>query len=323
MKLVVTGSLGNISKPLTTELVQNAHSVTVISSSAERKKDIETLGAKAAIGTMEDVEFLTSTFTGADAVYVMTPPAPFFDSHFDPESYYKRLGSNYAKAILQSGVKRIVNLSSIGAHLHKGSGLILHSAHKVENILKSLPDDVAISFMRPAGFYYNLLNNVQTIKSTSKGFLGIFMALRFYGLSGLLGGKRGVIVSNYGGKDIVPWVSPKDIASVIAGEMEKPFTGRTFRYIASEELSCDEVAKTLGEAIGKPYLKWGIISDKQLLSIVTGLGMNPIIAKGLVEMTASQHTGKLFENYYLNRPVLGKSKLTEFANEFAVAFKQQ
>jgi nucleoside-diphosphate-sugar epimerase len=32
MKIVVTGSLGNISKPLTKELVQKKHSVTVISS---------------------------------------------------------------------------------------------------------------------------------------------------------------------------------------------------------------------------------------------------------------------------------------------------
>jgi uncharacterized protein YbjT (DUF2867 family) len=52
-------------------LVQKGHLVTVISSKAERKKEIETLGAKAAIGTLEDVNFLSSTFKGADAVYVM------------------------------------------------------------------------------------------------------------------------------------------------------------------------------------------------------------------------------------------------------------
>jgi len=38
MKIVVTGSLGNISNPLTQELVQKGHSVTVISSNAERQK---------------------------------------------------------------------------------------------------------------------------------------------------------------------------------------------------------------------------------------------------------------------------------------------
>src|SRR6185312_1030183 len=54
MNIVLTGSLGHISKPLTQILVQKGHSVTVISSKAERQKDIEALGAKVAIGTMED-----------------------------------------------------------------------------------------------------------------------------------------------------------------------------------------------------------------------------------------------------------------------------
>lgn len=38
MKIVVTGSLGNISKPLTEELVRKCHSVTVVSSKAYKQK---------------------------------------------------------------------------------------------------------------------------------------------------------------------------------------------------------------------------------------------------------------------------------------------
>jgi nucleoside-diphosphate-sugar epimerase len=45
MKVVVTGSLGNISKPLATELLEKSHMVTVISSDREKQKDMETLGA--------------------------------------------------------------------------------------------------------------------------------------------------------------------------------------------------------------------------------------------------------------------------------------
>ena len=54
MNIIVTGSLGNISKPLTKELVQQGHSVTGISCKPEKQKNIEALGAKAAIGTVED-----------------------------------------------------------------------------------------------------------------------------------------------------------------------------------------------------------------------------------------------------------------------------
>ena len=50
MKIIVTGSLGYISTPLTKELIKKGHSVTVISSKAEKQAAIEALGAKAVIG---------------------------------------------------------------------------------------------------------------------------------------------------------------------------------------------------------------------------------------------------------------------------------
>jgi len=40
-----------------------------------------------------------------------------------------------------------------------------------------------------------------------KGFFGLIMTLKYYGLTGLLQGKKGLI-SNYGGDDRMPWVSP-------------------------------------------------------------------------------------------------------------------
>ena len=74
MKLVVTGSLGNISKPLTQILVEKGHDVTVISKDAEKVGQIEVVGAKAAIGSVSDTAFLTSAFEGANAIYTMVPP---------------------------------------------------------------------------------------------------------------------------------------------------------------------------------------------------------------------------------------------------------
>jgi uncharacterized protein YbjT (DUF2867 family) len=296
MKVIVTGSLGNISKPLTKELVEKGHTVTVISSNKEKQPDIEALGATAAIGSLEDVDFLVSTFTGADAVYTMVPPNNYFDLNLDLVAYYRRLGNNYAQAIGQSGVKRVVNLSSIGAHLEKGSGILL-GAHDVEQILNELSSDVAITHLRPTSFYYNLLGYVEMIKAA------------------------GSIAANYGADDKIPWVSPIDIAAVIAEEIATPLMGRKVRYVASEELTGNETARILGAAIGKPDLKWMIISNTQMLGGLESAGMNPQIAAGLVEMYASLHSGLLAEDYYRNQPkVMGKVKLADFAKEFAAAF---
>jgi uncharacterized protein YbjT (DUF2867 family) len=207
------------------------------------------------------------------------------------------IGNNYKQAIQQSGVKRVVHLSSIGAHTNKGNG-ILAFHYNVENILKQLPHDVSIKFMRPVGFYYNMLAFIPTIKT------------------------QNAIISNYGGDDKEPWVSPVDIAAVIAEEIEKPFDGRTIRYIASDEVSPNEIAKILGKAIGKPDLKWLAIPDEQLLNGMIAAGMNASVAKGLVEMNASRRGGVLYEDYYRNKPTLGKIKMIEFAKEFAGAFNQ-
>ena len=296
MKVIITGSLGHIGKPLTKKLVQMGHQVTVISSKTERQKEIEELGAKAAIGLMEDVPFLTSALKGADIIYLMEPPINFFDHNADIERDWTNIAKSYVKAIQQSGITKIIHLSSIGAHTNKGVGML--SAHYyVENILNQLPNNVAIKFMRPVGFYYNMFAFLSTIKT------------------------QNLIVQNYGGDKKEPWVSPLDIASAIAEEVELPFDGREIRYVISDEISPNEVANILGEAIGKPELKWVVISDEQFLNGLLAAGFNAQAAKGLVDMNVGRRNN-LYDHYNQHKPPLGKVKLSDFAKEFAEVFNQ-
>jgi len=299
MKIVLTGSLGHISKPLATELIAKGHSVTIISSKAERQKEIETMGAKAAIGSIVDTNFLSETFKDADIVYLMEPPFNFFDHNSDPEKFWLDIAKSYAQAVQQSGVTKVIHLSSVGAHTDQGVGMLaIH--HSIENILKELPNTVSIKTMRPVGFYYNMLAFIPSIKNA------------------------GAIIQNYGGDELIEaWVSPLDIAATIAEEMELPFDGRKVRYIASDEVSPNETAKILGEAIGKPDLKWIVISDEQFQSNLINIGFNLQIAKGLTEMNAARRNGKLYEDYYRNRPALGKVKLKDFVKDFAAVYHQQ
>lgn len=299
MKIVVTGSLGNISKPLVIELLQKGHEVTVISSKTERKKSIEDLGAKAAIGSMSDVDFLSTVFKGADVAYLMEalPEGSFFDHSLDVVASVTHIGRCYKEAIELSGIKNIIHLSSIGGHAETGVGM-LKMHYNVESILKQLPSDVSIKFMRPVGFYYNMFAFMHSIKS------------------------QHAIIQNYGGDEKEPWVSPLDIARVIAEETETPFDGRTIRYIASDELSPNEVAKILGAAVGRPDLSWLAISDEQFVNGMVAAGMNPHTAKGIADMNAGRRTGVMYEDYYKNRPILGRVKLTDFAKDFVSLFNK-
>jgi uncharacterized protein YbjT (DUF2867 family) len=297
MKIIVTGSLGRISKPLTEELIGKGHSVTVVSSNPEKKTEIEALGATAAIGSLENVEFLKDVFAGADAVYCMVPPNNYFDHNLDLMAYYHLVGDNYVNAIKQTGVKRVIHLSSIGAHLEEGSGIIL-GHHYIEKVLNELAD-TNVTYMRPVGFYYNLYNFLSMIR------------------------KDGIIAANFGADENLIWVSPLDIAAAVVDELETPLTGKKVRYVASDELTGHETASILGEAIGKPDLEWKLISNEQMQEGLEAAGMNPNIAAGLVEMYASQNKGILTEDYYRNKPELGQVKTADFAKEFASVYNQK
>lgn len=295
MNIIITGSIGNISKPLTQELVQNGHTVTVISTNIDRQKAIEALGAKAAIGSVEDSAFLTTTFTGADAVYCMIPPS-FGESN--QVAYYKRVRTSFARAISKANIKRVVHLSSWGAHLGKGTGIILGS-HNVETILDAL-HGVDISHLRAGSIYYNLYGFINMIKTA--GFIG----------------------ANYGSDDKIVWVAPEDIASVAAEELVKTTGVHKVRYVASDERTANETAKILDAAIGKPDLTWLTITDEQAKQGMLQNGLPPTIVNDLVALNASIHNGKMGEDYERNKPVkMGKTKVEDFATAFKKAYNKQ
>lgn len=288
MKIVVTGSLGHVGKPLTQQLVQEGHTVTVISSKVDKQQEIESLGATAAIGSVQDLDFLTAAFTGADAVYAMIPPNFAVP---DPVAYYVTIGTNYAKAIQQAGIKRVVHLSSYGAHLEKGTGIIVGS-HQVENILNGL-SNVAVTHLRAGYFYYNIYRFVDMIKY------------------------MGCIASNYGGNDPLLLVAPTDIAAAAAEELTA-VTGNNTRFVVSDERTANEVARVIGAAIGKPGLQWNVSPNEQVLEGMKAHGVPAIIANELIDLGNSIHSGVLYGE---DRPaVYGKVKLEEFAKEFAAAF---
>lgn len=294
MKYVITGGAGHISKPLALQLLKAGHEVTVIGRNANNLSELIGAGAKAQAGSVERVDFLISAFTGADAVYTMVPPK--FDA-VDWKGYIEQIGKNYAAAVQATGIKYVVNLSSVGAHLSDGVGPV-SGLHRAEQALNTLTD-VHIKHLRPAYFYQNLLANVGLIKQ-----------------AGIMGGNFGEAGSTF----VI--VHPQDIAAVAAEELLKlDFTGHSVRYIASDEIAPQTIAKTLGEAVGKPELPWVVFTDEQSYQGMVGAGLPDEVAKNYVEMGSALKTGIMMEDYWKNHPAtLGNIKLADFAKEFATVY---
>jgi NAD(P)H dehydrogenase (quinone) len=287
MKIIVTGSLGNISKPLSELLVSQGHTLTVISSNPDKENEIDALGASAAIGSLRDADFLTNTFTGADAVYCMIPLTL---SEPDLRLYMREVANNYVQAMKQARIKRVVFLSGWVADLLEGENL--------ETPFSTLPD-ASTTIMRPASFYTNFYQSIGLIKSGSN------------------------LMGNCGGDDRIVFVSPADIAEAVAEDLVLRPADNTVRYVGSEEMTCNEAATILGTAIGKPDLKWLLLSDEEMLAGLKMANLPQSVAETLVAMQAAMHSGKALENFHASNPVMGKVKLAAFAKEFATVYNKE
>jgi uncharacterized protein YbjT (DUF2867 family) len=293
MKYVITGSAGNISKPLAEKLLAADHEVTVIGRNAEHLKPLTDKGAKAAIGSVEDTAFLKEAFAGADAVYTMVPPQYAAQSL----DVFQQIGANYAEAIKAAKIKYVVDLSSVGAHMPEGCGPV-SGLYRVEQELNKL-SDTNVLHLRPGFFYVNFLANIGMIKGMN-----------------LIGG-------NYGDSDARMILShPDDIAEAAAEALlQLSFKGHSVLYLASDERTTGEVANVLGTAVGKPDLPWVPFTDEQAYGGMTQAGMPEAMAEKYVEMGKAIRTGKMWEDFIRHRPQqLGKTKLEDFAKVFAAVY---
>ncbi|MGE8341692.1 MAG: NAD(P)H-binding protein [Flavobacterium sp.] len=288
MKIIISGSLGNIGKPLTAQLVKSGHDVTVISSTAHRKDAIENLGAKAAIGSISDSDFLSKTFTGADALFAMTPP------NMGGVNIIKNTteaGAAFAKAIQETKIKRVVMLSSIGADLPTGNGPIA-GLYNIEKIYEKL--DVSITFLRAGYFYFNFFNDIPMIKGA------------------------GIMGANFPASNSIPLVHPEDIAAAAAEELQKTQEGKNIRYIISDVKTPSEIVKAFGSAIDKPELPWIEFTDEQYFGGMTQAGVPEEMAGLYTEMGTGLRNETIAADFLNNDGnATGKIKLEDFAKEFA------
>jgi uncharacterized protein YbjT (DUF2867 family) len=293
MKYVITGAAGHISKPLTEKLLAARQDVTVVGRNPENLKSLTDKGAKAAIGSVEDVDFLKKAFANADGVYLMIPPQY---AALDLK-IYQQLGANYAEAIRASNVKYVVNLSSVGAHLSAGVGPV-SGLYLAEQELNKL-SDLNILHLRPGYFYLNFLANIPMVKGMN------------------------IIGGNYGDSDATMILShPNDVAEVAAQALlNLSFKGHSVQYLASDVRSTGDVAKVLGNAVGKPELPWVGFTDEQAYGGMVQAGVPEGMAKKYEEMGKAMRTGIMWEDFLKNHSQnFGKTKLENFSKEFAAVY---
>ena len=158
--IVVTAATGNIGKSLVENLLSQKVKVRALARDPQKLKALQDQGAETRVVDLTQQESVTNAFDGASAVFTLIPPK--YDSpHF--RDYYAQVGTVYAKALAQAGVKYVVNLSSVGAHLSAGTGPVT-GLHEQEKRLNALPG-VNIVHLRPGYFMENMFFSFGCLKT--------------------------------------------------------------------------------------------------------------------------------------------------------------
>jgi len=151
---VISGVTGHVGSVVARDLLARGKKVRVIVRNAEKGAAFTKQGAEAAVGSLDDLAFLTATLRGATAFFSLLPPnygAP------DPYAAQRQVSDVIAEAVKAAKVPRVVMLSSVGADLDKGTGPI-KGLHYLENAL--LKTGAVLTAIRAGMFQENVGNSV-------------------------------------------------------------------------------------------------------------------------------------------------------------------
>jgi uncharacterized protein YbjT (DUF2867 family) len=257
---VLLGSNGNITSKAARLLLSQGERVRVVGRGAAALAQLRSAGAETAAGDVADAGFLARAFAGAKAVYTMIPSdyaAPDLGAAQD------RLGEATARALAATGVKKVVNLSSIGAHLASGTGPIA-GLHRQEERLDAL-GGIDLLHLRPGYFFENHLIAVGTIRA-----LGVYADMTAPHAP-------------------LPMIAAADIAAVVARELRKPPAPgkRVLHLHAARTYSMAEATALLGAAIGRPGLAYVQADPAQAKAAMRAHGFSADAADRFEEMSAA------------------------------------
>jgi uncharacterized protein YbjT (DUF2867 family) len=292
---VIAGATGNTGKIVANELLSHGKKVKVIGRNPDHLKPLVDKGAEPLTGDLTDSAFLKKAFSGAEAVYILLPPNP---KSTDFRAYQNTLSDNYVAAIKTGGVKYVVLLSSIGAHLRHGAGVIDGLGYLEEKL--SALKDVNVLILRPSYFLENLFTQIGIIKQAGIAGSAVRADIRF------------------------PMVTSSDVGAVAAKRLlDLSFKGNSVEYIlGAADYSFNEVTSIIGKEIGKPDLKYVQFSYDDAKKAMVGSGyLSQNMADLYNQMSESFNNGKAMNDYRRTPENSTPTRVEDFAKVFAGAYK--
>jgi uncharacterized protein YbjT (DUF2867 family) len=291
---VITGATGNTGKPITLGLLAQGHKVRIIGRNAEKAKELTDKGAELFLGDTHDHDLVKKAFTGADAVYAMIP----FDAATADYTESQVLhATSIAEGLRACRTRYVVLLSSVGAHLSEGAGVV-QGLQKTEALFNSI-ESLNAMYLRAGYFMENTLAQVGAIK-----YMGAMA-------SPVLGDLK------------VPMVATRDIAAVALKHLSSlSFSGKNIEYVLGQRnVSYNEVAEIFGKAIGKPDLKYITAGYEEGKQAMMQMGMGESVAGRLVEFVKAMNEGRALGDARRTPGNTTPTSIEDFAKVFKAVFE--
>lgn len=293
---VVLGATGNTGRPVAERLLEAGKKVAVIARNENKLKELTGKGAKAFTGNILDANFLKNAFSEASAVYAMIPPDY---SGNDYRTHYAKSADSIVNALKNSNVKHVVALSSVGAELTEGTGVVV-GLHEFEEKLKTL-SGINILMLRAAYFMENFYGSMDMIRN------------------------MGILGSATKGDIPIPMVSAKDISEVAAAHLIKlDFNGISVQYVLGQRnLTFNDTAKILGRALGKDDLKYTQFSYDDAKKGLIQAGLPEDTADGFVGLSKYFNSGMSEKEVDRTPANTTPTSLEEFAETYARVYNSK
>jgi uncharacterized protein YbjT (DUF2867 family) len=287
---VVLGATGHTGKPIALGLLERGHTVRIVSRHTSMATDLIEKGAKHFAGDSTNPLFLTEVFDGAEALYALIP---FDVATPDYTQMQVKHVNSIAQALRGSAIKYAVTLSSVGAHLPAGAGVV-QGLHTMEELFNNIPG-INILHLRATYFLENTLSMAGMVK------------------------QMGMMGSPVRADLKVPMVATKDIAAAaLTHLLTKDFSGKSYEYIlGNREYTYAEIAQIYGRTIGKPDLKYVQFPFADAKKAMMQMGMGESVVDKLNEFVKSMNDGKILEEAHRT----STNTTTTTAEEFAQVFK--
>ncbi|KEO74324.1 NmrA family NAD(P)-binding protein [Anditalea andensis] len=267
-KIVILGATGTVGSKISKILLNEGHEVTLIARNIEKLEEDRHLGAKIIAGDITDVVMLTAAFKDADSAFIILPDNVKAEN---TRTYQRQVTGNLIEAIKGSGIPYIVNMSSIGSHMHEGNG-IMGGTGEQEVRLNQLTD-VNVLHLRSAYFMDNFLRTIGLVKKM---------------------GFNGTVAD---GDHPIPMVSTQDVAKIAAGHLANlDFNGKSVQAVMGpKDYTYREFTGIIGKAIASPDLPYRQLPVEQVKQTFLGNGFSEDFVDNLIEMGTAIKSG--FMNY--------------------------